>query len=292
MVATQLSPRLVHRGLHEEHASGGIMFESLSRRADFLKITGFELCVTQMTGIMVMTGNKQGCWCRNGWRDGWRGRWETWPPFLPTVRSLHRADIHREVIQSGQYLPLYCPPPLHSQLRRLRKLSPWQYDATDSGILAWGKVSGTHWGLYESRCAPLCATPLYPPPHPPQPLNLLPVPQLAYKADNELFIAAIHLHTSHCNCFSLWFSLWLCIPPANRQENLTKKPRALLSPQMNGCILGKYFSEMEQEQERGRISCCQLKSNNPTSCQWSSISVLKCTDVSPSVKGLAESRTA
>lgn len=28
--------------------------------------------------------------------------------------------------------------------------------------------------------------------------------------------------------------------------------------------------------------------NNPTSCQWSSISVSKCTDVSPSVEGLVE----
>lgn len=37
----------------------------------------------------------------------------------------------------------------------------------------------------------------------PRPLNLLPMPQLADKADNELFIAAIHLHTSRGNCFSL-----------------------------------------------------------------------------------------
>lgn len=42
-------------------------------RADSLKITGSELCVTQMTGIMVMTGNKHRCGCRLGgvgWLDG------------------------------------------------------------------------------------------------------------------------------------------------------------------------------------------------------------------------------
>ena len=61
---------------------------------------------------------------------------------------------------------------------------------------------------------------------------------------------------------------------------------------MNGCILGKYFNEMEREQERGRICRCQLKSNSPTSCQWSSVSMLRFPDVSPSVEGLVESRTA
>lgn len=54
---------------------GGIIFESLSKWAvlHFLKIAGFKLCVRQMTGIMVMAGNKQGCGCINGWKDGWRG---------------------------------------------------------------------------------------------------------------------------------------------------------------------------------------------------------------------------
>lgn len=79
------------------------------------------------------------------------------------------------------------------------KFPPWQYDAADLGVLVWGKVSGAHGGQDESRCPPRCPAP----PHPPSPLNIFPVPQLAYKADNELFIAAIHLHTSRCNCFSL-----------------------------------------------------------------------------------------
>lgn len=38
---------------------GGIIFESLSQEYDLLKMTGFELCVTQMTAIMVMMGNKR-----------------------------------------------------------------------------------------------------------------------------------------------------------------------------------------------------------------------------------------
>ncbi len=140
-----------------------------------------------------------------------------WPPFLPTVRSLHWEDIHREAA-SHSVSPVYTPilsTPTAFTVRKRRgedgpsKFSPWHYDGPDLGVLAWRKVSSNHWVHDESRCPPLCATPLHPPP---QPLNLLPVPQLAHKADNELFIAAIHLHTSHRNCFSLWFSLWLCIP--------------------------------------------------------------------------------
>lgn len=49
------------------------------------------------------------------------------------------------------------------------------------------------------------------------------MPQLAHKADNELFIAATHLDTSHGNCFSLWFSLWLCIPPGYPPSKLNKE---------------------------------------------------------------------
>lgn len=61
-------------------------------------------------------------------------------------------------------------------------------------------------------------------------------------------------------------------PPGKPPWKPNKETMGLLSRQMNGCTLGKYFSEMEQEQERGRISCCQLKSKHPTSCQWASVS--------------------
>lgn len=131
--------------------------------------------------------------------------------FSPLSRAcMENIFTGKSFTQSCIYTPILSSS-IHTWKHGPSKFPPWQHDVTDLCILAWEKVRGTHWGLYESRCPPLCTTPLYPPPHPPQPLNLLPVPQLAYKAHNELFIAAIHLHTSHCNCFPLWFALWLCI---------------------------------------------------------------------------------
>lgn len=167
-------------------------------RPTLLEITGFELGVSQMTGIMVMTGNKKGCWCRNGRRGVWRGRWETWPPFLPTVRSSHWEDIHKIAIQSS--IPILPrPPPLQPDLLRGCE-STGQGNFHPGNIVAADLGFGERLAISIESCAradtlPPCATPPYPPPHPPQPLNLLPVPQLAHKADNELFTAAIHLHT-------------------------------------------------------------------------------------------------
>lgn len=110
------------------------------------------------------------------------------------------------------------------------------------------------------------------------------LPQLAYKADNELFIAAIHLHTSNCNCFLLWFSLWLCVPRQTAKQTQQRNHQAYYHCRWMG-IYSVIF-----QWGGGWTSCFHLKPNNPTSSQWSSISMR--TDVPPSVVALVKFRTA
>lgn len=134
------------------------------------------LCHTK-TGITVMTGNKQGCWCRRGWRAGRRRRW-------------------RDLISFSA----------HCQELALRRLSLAGHSASMS-------ADALLCVLY--LCIHLLILLL-------SPLNLLPVPQLAFKADNGLLIAAIHLHTSRCNCFSLWF-LALIVHPHGKPPRKPNK---------------------------------------------------------------------
>lgn len=168
----------------------------------------------------------------------------------------------------------------------LMSMGPGNFWPGDMILHTWGKVSGTNWELYESRCPSLGATPPYPPPHPPQPfLNLF---RLCHSWPTTLTMSFSLLpftYTQAAVIVSRFDSGFDCAspPPGKPPWKPNKETMGLLSRQMNGCTLGKYFSEMEQEQERGRISCCQLKSKHPTSCQWASISTLRCTDVSPSV---------
>lgn len=88
-----------------------------------LKITGFDLRVTQMTGIMVMAGNKQECGCQNGrWEEdgGEGGAASLRHPFLNTLRSVHRVDLHmKAVTHSVQYMPLYVLPTIHTFKNRM-----------------------------------------------------------------------------------------------------------------------------------------------------------------------------
>lgn len=64
----------------------------------------------------------------------------------------------------------------------------------------------------------------------------------------------------------LWLILALIVrPPETRQTNPTKTPRTLLSLQMNGCIHGKYFSELEQEVEKGGRESPLPVENEPAS---------------------------
>lgn len=91
-----------------------------------------------------------------------------------------------------------------------------------------------------SACNLLCP----PPPRSSAPPAFLktfpPTPQLAHKADNELFTAAIHLNTSWCNCLSVIPALIVHPPPSAPPDTLasernTKNGLPLLSLQMNGC---------------------------------------------------------
>lgn len=83
----------------------------------------------------VVTGNKQGCWFRSGWvgRVDGEGRQETWPPFLPTVRSFHWEEIHKEVVNSGPICPNTAIRPLHSQLGR--RWRGWAKQIFHSGVM-------------------------------------------------------------------------------------------------------------------------------------------------------------
>lgn len=99
-------------------------------------------------------------------------------------------------------------------------------------------------------------------------------------------------YTNHCNCFLLWF----CFDCASSGKPPSKPNKETMGPCYHRRWMGVYFVNISARwngnRKRGRISRCQLKSNNPSSCQWSSISMSMRTDVSPSVEGLVESRTA
>lgn len=160
-----------------------------------------------------MTGNKQGCWCRHGWCTEWRRRRHLLNPqrksfSLPAILAVHLLS-HSCRKKSGEYLP-----------RDISNLAIWSHRlwfwlgerlaVTAEGCMGADALLCV---LYlRTNLLILLGS-----------LSLVPAPQLAHKADNELFIAAIQLHTSRYNCFSLWFPLWLCILTARGQENLTKK---------------------------------------------------------------------
>lgn len=120
------------------------------------------------------------------------------------------------------------------------------------------------------------------------------MPQLAHKADNELFIAAIHLDTSHGNCFSLWFSLWLCIPPGYPPSKLNKETvgPVITADEWVCTQLIFQWGGTAARKGGGFLFASGNQAKNPTSCQWPSDSTLKCTAVSPSARGLVKYRTA
>lgn len=128
-------------------------------------------------------------------------------------------------------------------------------------------------------------------------LNLVPVPQLAYKADNELFIAVIHLHTSHGNCFLLWFSLWLCIPPGNPPSKLNKETTGpvISADEWVYTQLIFQWDGTGMRKKRGRISFCQLKSTKEPNLlsvvQRFHVEVHSCLTICGGGGGLVKSRT-
>lgn len=108
-----------------------------------------------------------------------------------------------------------------------------------------------------------------------------PTPQLAHKADNELFTAAIHLNTSWCNCLSVIPALIVHPPPSAPPDTLAsehqKRPATVITADewvWEGFPFGR------------------LESNEPTSRRRSSVSTPKRADAPLSAEGPVESRTA